>query len=423
MLNFLKPRLRIQRPNPIPLISFLIIQIYWMSLYSSGVFQIIGGIKAQIVILIIWFFTLFLFNEKSLKVALSKIEKHSQELILIVAFGFVHICNMIIGRGDMAYGYFVKSLLLVITYGTVIIYLKNDYQRYMRATIIVTLALGIIAVYVLPIIYAHPFIARFYGAQEGEIHWFGSWGFFMTYAIAMPCLIAVTYQQRGLLKIFLLVLCFVMVLMILFSTFAASIILLLMGFAGFILFSLRKKKTYFKIAFTVLMFIFIVRQYDLSQVPQLEPMGEKIVTIFTLGSASNYEDPNDPMVRGNLMKTSMKTFLENPLFGIGVYDAETFGVEYVGNHSGIVDSMAQFGLIGIIWYLIFILICFRRLFLALKYNPSNLIHQARFLTFILFLIGAMANPMLFDIGISAIVFILALSPIGLNIAHRNAITA
>lgn len=419
MLNFLKPQLKIQRPNPIPLISFLIIQIFWMSLYSSGFFNIIGGIKAQIVILIIWFFTLLFFREKSLNAALHKIEKHSQELILLVAFVFVNTFNMMLGRGDNAYNYFVKALLLAITYATVVIHFKNDYQRYMRATIIVTLALGLIAVYVLPIIVMNPFIARLYEFQQDEIPWFGSWGFFMAYAISMPCCIAVAHQQQGLLKLFLYIFCISMILLILFSTFAASIILLLMGFAGFFLFSIRRRKTYFIIALSILMFIFIVRQFDFSEMPQFEHMGEKITTIFTLASGSNYDDPNDPRMRFNLMKNSMNTFLENPLFGVGTYAEATAGYEVVGNHSGIVDSMAQFGLLGIIWYLIFIAICLRRLFLALKDDPNNLIHQARFMTFILFLIGALANPMLFDPGISALVFILALSPIGLNISNRN----
>ena len=427
MLNFLKPQLRIQRPNPIPLISFLIIQIFWMSLYSSGAFRIIGEIKGQIVILIIWVFTLLFFRKKSLNVALSRIEKHKQELILLVAFVFVNVFNMVLGRGDMVYGYFVRSLLLVITYATVIIHFKNDYQRYLQAVIIVTMVLGLIAVYVLPILYATPligrFIGEFYKSHKDAVPWFGSWGFFMTYAISMPCLIAVAHQQRGLLKLFLYLLCFSMVLLILYSSFTASIILLLMGFAGFLLFSIRKAKSYLILALTVLMFVVIIRQSDVRQIRELENIGNKIIAIFTLTSDANlgYEHYSHPRNRFYLMKVSMNIFSDNPFFGVGFYrpKPDDVAAETVGNHSGIIDSLAQFGLLGIIWYLIFIAICFRRVFLALKGDSHNLINQARFLTFFLFLIGAMANPMFFDVGTSALVYILSVSPIGLNAASRK----
>ena len=210
-----------------------------------------------------------------------------------------------------------------------------------------------------------------------------------------------------------------MVLLILFSTFSASILLLVFGFAGFFWFSIKKTKSYLITALTLLMIILILRLSDESQIRELENISEKVKTIFLLSDSEfSPDDGNSPQYRFYLMKITMNTFLDNPFFGIGTYeDSRRYGM--VGGHSGIIDSLAQFGMLGIIWYLIFLVICFRRLLFALRVAPNSLIIQGRFLTFILFLIGAIANPMFLDPAISALVFILALSPIDLNAVIRK----
>ena len=396
-----------REPNPIPLVSFVLVQILWLSWYGPGVFPILGGIKAQVALLLGSLLALVLLSRTGVDVAVRRLAQHSQEVMLLLAFLFVNILNVVFGRGGMAYAYFVKALVVLVVYVTVVMHFRNDQRRYLQAAVALTVALGVIAAVVVPVLYANPFIARL--GRDGELPWFGSWGFFMTFAIAMPCCFAVAHRQRGWLRVLLYALCVVMVLLIVLSTFAASILLLLMGAGGLLLLSVKKRAAHVVMVLAVIASVVVLRKYDLARIPQLENMGAKIATIFSRDPGSHYDDPNDPRVRAHLMMNSVHSFLANPVFGVGVVDA-ALGDDLVGNHSGIVDSLAEFGLFGVVWYFLFIGMGVRRLYREWRRDPDDLLHQARLVTFVVFLVGAFANPMLLDIGISTLVFVLALSP-------------
>lgn len=202
--------------------------------------------------------------------------------------------------------------------------------------------------------------------------------------------------------------------MIILSTFAASIILLIGGFLGLLFFSIKKKVQFLLISGTVFFVFFIlVKFYDYSEdMPQVAAMVDKIGTIFTYKSDLANDD-NDPRIRASLMQKSIKAFLENPFFGTGLYSSGKNG-EYgnlIGQHSGIMDGLAQYGIFGIIWYFGFLYLGLRRLLIYIRLN-SSWQNKARLITFLLFIVGAMGNPVLIENSFASLVFILTLSPIG-----------
>jgi len=77
---------------------------------------------------------------------------------------------------------------------TVIVNLRDDQSRYLLVGVTITVVLGAIAIGVFPDIYAEPMAGRFRryeGLAEGPPEvWYGSWGFFMGYAIALPACLA-----------------------------------------------------------------------------------------------------------------------------------------------------------------------------------------------------------------------------------------
>lgn len=381
-------------------------------MYSEGIFQVLGGVKAQIALLVTWFVLLLAFPKIGSIPAIRNLAQHRYELFLLAAFLVVNILNMVFGRGG--YDATVKTLLILITYATVVIHLKDDYRRYRQAVVTLMLVMGAIALYDLPTLISNPFIARLYEFSPGEIQWFGSWGFFMPYAIMLPACVAVTRTQHNSLKILLTLIIIAIALLIIVSTFAASIILMLLGFAGYFAFSIRRARTYGIIAVIGAALVVGITQFDFSQTPQIGPMVVKIRTIFTIDKSADISDPNDPRVRASLIEKSLDTFASHPLLGVGVAEAEK-GYDVVGNHSGFVDSFAVYGILGFMWYLAFVGIRAKRLFDAVRFEPANIIHQGRLITAAAFLIGAIGNPILFDVATSAIVFILAFSPLGLTI--------
>lgn len=388
---------------------FVLVQIFWMTLYSGAMFQLLGGVKGQIALLAAWLVLLLAFPKAGSIPAMRNVARHRYELLCLAAFLVVNILNMMVGRGG--YDATVKSVLVLVTYLTVVIHLKGDPQRYRQAVFTLLIVMGAIAVYDLPTLIMNPFIARLREFEPGEIQWFGSWGFFMPYAIALPVFVAVERTQRGWPRILLRVVIAAVVLLIVVSTFAASIILMLIGLAGFMAFSIRRARTYVFIGALAVLSLLSTRVFDFSQVPQIGPMIVKITTIFTIDKSADISDPNDPRVRASLIETSLRTFGDRPLFGVGVAEAEQ-GYDVVGNHSGFVDSFAVYGLMGIVWYLMFFALRVKRLVDAIRSEPANIIYQGRLLTAAAFTIGAFANPILFDVAASAVLLILAFSPVG-----------
>jgi hypothetical protein len=401
--------IRNKREDGISIISLGLVLVFWASLFSSGIFELVGRIMGQIIILVCWVLSLTVFGKNAWRIALHNASAHSLELMLLVIFVIVNLTHLLLNNGDMAYTYFVRSILILVVFLTVVIHLRMNIADYKKTVIFIIIVFGIISAYVTPILFATPFIARLYEFTDGEIPWFGSWSFFMPLAITMPCFMSVTSKQKGILKPFLSICCLSIGIMIILSTFAASIILMLMGLMGLLLFSVKNKaKLVAIIGFIFLILILVVNFVDFSDdLPQVAKMVEKIQTIFTY-KADLAGDDNDPRIRASFVQVSVNTFLKNPFFGAGLYGTTEGNI--IGAHSGIIDGLAQYGVFGIMWYFGFIILGFRRLIIYLRAKADSL-NRARLVTILLFLIGALGNPVLTETSFCTLVIILALSPI------------
>lgn len=406
--------LKENKSSKVSFVSLLLVLAFWITLFNAGIFMVLGQILGQLLILTIWLVSLFVTGKNAFKLAVSNIKTHSLEITLISFFVLVNAIHLIIGNGDMAYANFVKSLILLVVYITILVHLKNAQLAYRQSVIFILLFFGALSLYVTPILASNPFIARMYEFTDGEIPWFGSWSFFMPIAISLPCFVVVAAQQKIFLRIVLYTACISISIMIILSTFAASIILLIGGGVGLLFFSIKKKRQFLLIGGTIfLIFFMLVKFYDYSEeMPQVAAMVDKIGTIFTYKSDLANDD-NDPRIRASLIQKSIKAFLENPFFGTGLYSSGQNG-EYsnlIGQHSGIMDGLAQYGIFGIIWYFGFLYLGLRRLLIYIRLN-SSWQNKARLITFLLFIIGAMGNPVLIENSFASLVFILTLSPIG-----------
>lgn len=391
-------------------ISFLIIMIFWASLFSSGIFAKIGYIKGQIILILLWFICILFSGQKAINTALSNISSHSTQVFLLFVFTLINLFYWLLGRGDnMAYGSLVKSLILVVLFITILIHLKNDIQNYRLATIIIIVIYTLISIYTIPILFLNPFIARLNEFGKDEIPWFGSWSFFLPIGMAMPCFIATSLNERGFLKYFLLASCFVISVMVILSTFAASILLLILGVLGLYYQTVKNKSKFIITLGSIFLFIlFFLSLFEISELPQIEHMFYKIPAIFNTSSGI---DDNDPRIRFTLMGVSLNTFIHNPLFGVGLFEARNDGNNLIGLHSGIIDGLAQYGLFGIVWYFGFLILCFKRLIYSLRFDTNNLINHARLISFALFFISLLGNPVLIESTFCSLVFILVFSPV------------
>ena len=401
-------------------LTIFLIFLFWASLYNTAIFVIFGGITGQITLLAVWFISLLLINRKHLKFALENIACHSVEIIFLSTFAIINLIYLLISYGDFAYEYFVRVLLLLVLHLTIIIHLKRNILLFNQLVSFIIVLFGSISFYVIPILFNNPFIARFNEFSDGELPWFGSWSFFMPLAISMPCFVTVANNQKN--KIFrrlLYILCLLICIMIIFSTFAASIILLLLGIFIMFLLNLKNKRKFVIISMSILtVFILLLNVNDFDELPQIGKMVEKIGTIFNFSKDLGGDD-NDPRIRASLVQTSINSFIHNPFFGVGLYGPSDKGYTLIGMHSGFLDSLAQYGLFGIIWFFCFLFIGFRRLLLIMSRRKYDHLNNARFVTFILYIIGSLANPVLTETTFCTLVFLLALSPIENNVLEKN----
>jgi O-antigen ligase len=99
--------------------------------------------------------------------------------------------------------------------------------------------------------------------------------------------------------------------------------------------------------------------------------------------------------RMDLAGVSLKTFLSNPFFGVGVPE---WGLEkQVGEHMSWIDLSAHYGFFGFLPFLLFLLVLFRRNYkFYFKSLKSNIYATSCLIGFSIFLFSNCIDPLIFD---------------------------
>lgn len=86
----------------------------------------------------------------------------------------------------------------------------------------------------------------------------------------------------------------------------------------------------------------------LTFVPIVQTMYDKALLVFDVVSAGGVS--MDPTGRGQLAQISITTFSAHPLFGAGPYEFGAFPFQTIGGHSALLDWLAQYGLIALLFF-------------------------------------------------------------------------
>ncbi len=121
--------------------------------------------------------------------------------------------------------------------------------------------------------------------------------------------------------------------------------------------------------------------------------------------------------RIDLLSRSLDTFIENPFIGIGAESLS--GIETrVGSHSSIFDLLAQFGIFGFVFILMFlswILIAYK---LSFKFDSHTNLNIALFCVWVGYFLGCIANPYFLSAAIDHYIFVFAGITVGLNYKYN-----
>lgn len=237
-------------------------------------------------------------------------------------------------------------------------YSQNNIDKKFTVIYLVVLALGIQALISIPYILSSEYmlIRKFSSGQLTESeqiraikNGIGNNGLYTS--LSSLSLFALVFQQR-LKSIFaraILIICALsMVFTVFSSTFFASILMFIGGLVGLMFVNFRRFFTPKILLLFIVLMITGKLVYDvfLSETNLLYPVMSKIERL------QSPESGDVSAGRGDLANVSLNTFLDNPLFGVGVPDWRSYDI--IGEHMPWIDFFANYGVLGFLPFLVFL---------------------------------------------------------------------
>ena len=247
------------------------------------------------------------------------------------------------------WGYQVLIFLLPIVVGYALLY--ESYARIERLSNVICFALVITAITSVIGLVQYPSAARILATIESaqsdlailySWHNIGGYEFIYTIVLMYPILIY-AYKRKKISLPFTICIVIGILSLILLSEYTTA--LLLLGISSMLFFVKRdlNVQDVFVIAILAIIVLFVLNDYvadffrSLSTIINSQDISERLLALS--GGTTGLEASDDNRIF--LYRKSFNTFLEYPLFGSFIS-----GDIRVGGHSAILDSLAQFGLVG-----------------------------------------------------------------------------
>jgi hypothetical protein len=118
-----------------------------------------------------------------------------------------------------------------------------------------------------------------------------------------------------------------------------------------------------------------------------------------LGVLSGTESYDETTSRSELLKMSLKSFLDSPIWGIGAWYGS--GSPHVGQHAQFVDDIARYGLLGFIPLMVFVYYSMKKIYLAFK--EKHFYNRRVLVSILIFVALGFMNP-IYNPGLLACMF-------------------
>jgi hypothetical protein len=291
------------------------------------------------------------FYEKSITLIFNNIKKGIESNYLILFFALWYAFGVFInilfrGGGLDSWRLMMGPFVFLIALFYLFAFMYNN-QCHRRFQIAFILLWGMQAIFTFKAIYSDTSIVRQMVTAGAWIY--GDQGGFAMIAMILPILIWRSLREHGTKKLVLSFFCFVMFITISITSFATPLgmiflsiplILLLLiifpvsrrGHVGAIIFSLIiGSTTLFAYTFT-------------HDNPLLAPAYYRLGNLIEDPTSGGYSGSDRETSRWALAVISLRSFEEEPFFGMGGGSIRTSG--FVGGHSSALDSLGAYGLLG-----------------------------------------------------------------------------
>lgn len=387
------------------LLAFLFITIPMLS-YAN---YLLHGVKTTWLVFILWIVVVRIFNRGTVPAWLSFMGTRKAEFFSLGVFVFLMLVYYVFVRENG------KSLNYVTSFSTMFMVLVMDsyyaviHPKHRQSVLFLcVLCLGIQAAISIPyLLSADSFVTRLYASgalSEAESldaikHGVGDNGLYSSVAAVVFAAYASGLKMAPKFKYLIYGAIVPIVISILASSFLACILLLSIGLL-LLMFVFRRKLLTSRALFALVACFIGVSffyTYYLSETDLLLPVVDKAEGLIKNFGRSGFSADTDVTGRAKLANVSINTFMDNPLFGIGIPPNRSFNL--IGEHMPWVDYLANFGLLGCIPFFSFLLLLFKknkkRYFSKRAYSFGNtkLYNKAMLVGFIIFILSNFISPM------------------------------
>lgn len=277
----------------------------------------------------------------------------------------------------------------------------------------------------LPTLWSQPGLARMVMQQtatpdmiaEASSAGVGQYGYYTGLAIVLPVIITRTIVTSRRIRTLLWVVIGAVVLAIAIATFMGAILLMIMGLL--ILFFLHIKYTASRLKIigaylAVGLAFFAIWSIILSDTPQGVYIAEKLANQIS-GVATEGMKEGDKTMRWDTWAMSFRTFTEHPLLGVGPTTNRENPNLYtlVGGHSSWLDQLAEYGVLGFSFYVLFIFFAIMHLVKNFNINAYTeklkIVYSGQLVSCSLFVLGGIYNPVIIITEIYTLFYFMSIS--------------
>lgn len=328
------------------------------------------------------------------------------EIGALMGFGLVVYVNGVMGRGFGSFLYTRIFPEFVFLYMFGLVHSARRDGSFGGLVYLTLLCLGLSAAMSIPMLTHQSNLVRYLASREQAqtdhyIYGVAPHAQYKNWAVMLPAMIAFVWTRvkwkRGLGALAL----GAMVHALLLSTFRAVFLMLgigglLLGFLRASLIALRGGSRRLGGAFLTIGAVVALAALSPTVISTLGAGRTANATSFLVDSVEERGVLHgDVTGRASLAQTALKTIRENPFFGVGAMICTEQGYQYVSNHIQWVDSVAEFGVIGMIpmfAFLVMVLLRFARQ--AAETDTDETMRAGLLTTAILFVVAGSINPLL-----------------------------
>jgi O-antigen ligase len=391
-----------------------------------------AGLKLQWILYAIWLFLMYYKRPQAFAKTIVEVRRRSIECFMPLIWWYVILLNILFSHGLTGGTQLVYCttwlMILFMEVSLTAQYDGSSRRIAMRAITVIAAE----CLWSLPHMLTMPTLARMSTGgssdyiAEASLAGIGEYGYYVALAMSVPVLLGLVVSVRSRLsRLLYLVLVVGVAVTVSLATFMGAALLMMGGGTLFVALSWTRSKTRkYSWGLVVLIAIAIlVWQTSLSHTAQGSFVANKVVLEIKNIRIGGLQSETTGRVQLNML--SIASFERSPLIGVGPYTTvrQNSGLYVlVGGHSSWLDQLAEYGLLGFLPVVVFLLLRTMRVLRSVTSKSVTNEAVAHLVTVIVYIGGGIFNPVLFVPSIRVVVFMLAPGVVPMNREHQGAVT-